>query len=231
MEHVANNPLLLLELKECKVYDVVFHPQALEKSHLLPAFKTLLSKTALEGLSRQFSIVFDKTKGYKVLVNMKSKGAPLMTMIREKDETAASTTTTGEEKETSLDFIQKLASTISSPSLSSPTTSTTTSTTLAQTSNAAESQTPKPQKLSIPHFKIIHQHKFNDYQKFAGSSGHQVRQDFASRPDALVIKISLPGVNSAALVDVDFTPDGLGLDLFVPGMFFLLYDIISLVCY
>lgn len=138
-----------------------------------------------------------------------------MTMIREKDETAS--TTTGEEKETSLDFIQKLASTISSPK---PSRSTSSTPLHAQTSKAAESPMPKPERLTIPDFKIIHQHKFNDYQKFAGSSGHEVRQDFASRPDALVIKISLPGVASAALVDVDFTPDGLGLDLLVPGEFF-----------
>jgi hypothetical protein len=183
------------------VYDVVYHPLGFEKSKKSTAFKTLLAKTALEGLAKQFKLVFSKKDGYKILENLKSKGAPLMTMIREKDESLKPSAG----KETSLEFIEKLASSMS-PTTAVP--------------KAAEKSQPPPQsmkpKLEIPSFKIIHQNTFSDYQKFTGEKNRQ----FGARPDSLVIRINLPKVASASIVDVDLGEKT--LDLVVPGIIFIL---------
>ena len=56
---------------------------------------------------------------------------------------------------------------------------------------------------------------FSDYQKFTGEKNRQ----FGARPDSLVIRINLPKVASASIVDVDLGEKT--LDLAVPGIIFI----------
>lgn len=68
------------ENNDCNVYDVVFHPDAITKSVDDERFKNLLATTALEGIAKQFNIVC--AKEWKILKHVKTKGTPLMTMVR-----------------------------------------------------------------------------------------------------------------------------------------------------
>jgi hypothetical protein len=99
-------------------------------------------------------------------LKVKSKGLPLMTMVREKDETSLQKT------ETSLEYIEKLAK----DQQQAPRESSSSSSSLARE--------------QIPKFKIIHQDTIQDYQKFTGEKEKQ----YGARPDFLVIKIHLPAL-------------------------------------
>ncbi|KAJ3304018.1 Protein kintoun [Kappamyces sp. JEL0829] len=186
------------EQKPCVVHDVVYHPAALEKGMANARFKDLLAQTALEGLEKQFALKVD-VKDFKILKNTKSKGTPLMTMIKEKDESLKT------DGETSLTYIEKLAESMQNSTLDP-----------VETKTAA----PAPAgRLEIPKFKIVHQNTFQDYQKFTGEK----EKSYGARPDFLVIKIELPKLKSANGVDLDVNETT--LDLAYPSLYKLHLDL------
>jgi hypothetical protein len=163
--------------KEYDLYDCVFHPETIEKCSN-ERFRDLVISVAVEGIEKQFGTKVSAK--FKIIKGKKSEGIPLMTMIREKDESLPIL------QETSLDFVEKIVK--------------------------------EQPKFEIPRFKIIHQQRYEDYQKFTG-----VRVLSNGRPDALVIKIDLPKIDSARDVDVDIQERT--LDLQVPNMYRLHLDL------
>jgi dynein assembly factor 2 len=85
--------------KEFDVYDCVYHPETIQKCNN-ERFKEMVISVALEGIEKQFNTKI--SKNYKLLKGKKSEGTPLMTIIREKDQSLPV------QEETSLDFVEKL---------------------------------------------------------------------------------------------------------------------------
>jgi dynein assembly factor 2 len=85
--------------KEFDIYDCVFHPETIQKC-TNERFKSMVISVALEGIEKQFHTKISKK--YKLLKGKKSEGIPLMTIIREKDQSLPV------QEETSLDFVEQL---------------------------------------------------------------------------------------------------------------------------
>ncbi|KAJ3260602.1 Protein kintoun [Boothiomyces macroporosus] len=123
------------------------------------------------------------------LLKKTNQGLPQMTMIRERDDSLQPA------KESSLDFIEKLAK-----------------------QQEEELKKEKP-KIQVPFFKIVHQNKYNDYQKFTNERERQ----YGARPDALSIRIEVPLLKSLAGVELDINQKT--LDLLVPDLYQLHLDL------
>ncbi|XP_013383361.1 protein kintoun isoform X1 [Lingula anatina] len=71
--------------QKCKVYDVVFNPDAYRMAESNARFKKMIQDTAFDGIERQFDVKLDR-KNLK-FPKMKFKGVPVATVIRKrKDE-------------------------------------------------------------------------------------------------------------------------------------------------
>ncbi|KAJ3323176.1 Protein kintoun [Boothiomyces sp. JEL0866] len=127
---------------------------------------------------------------YKLLKKT-SQGLPQMTMIRERDENIQPA------KESSLDFIEKLA----------------------KQQEQDHKKEPAKAKFKVPAFKIVHQNKYSDYQKFTNERERQ----YGARPDALSIRIEVPLLKSLAGVELDINQKS--LDLVVPELYQLHLDL------
>nr|KAJ3420773.1 Protein kintoun [Polyrhizophydium stewartii] len=171
--------------KPCKVYDCVFHPETLRFGASRPAFANLLAITAIEGIERQFGVKLDRggmmlasvalkrapltqsDADFKT-IKMKSKGTPSTTIIRTTKENFVKP-----DRETSIEFIERIK----------------------QEQGRAEASpeaSANSSLLATPKYTIVHQQLFSDYQRFTSER----ERDQTSRPDAILIKISLPGVAS-----------------------------------
>ncbi|KAI8898428.1 PIH1 family [Globomyces pollinis-pini] len=194
------------EKKPCYVYDCIFHPTTI-KLGANPKFQNLIFTTAIEGIEKQFN--FELKKDFKLL-KMKSKGTPLMTIIREKMEGKPLP------KETTYDFLkslqqQKMEEDAKQSIPKAPI--------IEEIIESNENQKPIQPILEIPSFTIVHQSSFSDYQKYTSEKERQ----YGARPDALVIRIVLPKINSAKPVELDVTENA--LDLFVPNKYKLHLDL------
>ncbi|KAJ3275325.1 Protein kintoun [Terramyces sp. JEL0728] len=96
-------------------------------------------------------------------------------------------------KETSLDFIETLVE--------------------------QEKREPVKPKTKVPAFKIVHQNKYSDYQKFTNERERQ----YGARPDALSIRIQVPLLKSLSGVELDINQKS--LDLVVPDLYQLHLDL------
>ncbi|KAL2919692.1 hypothetical protein HK105_200606 [Polyrhizophydium stewartii] len=122
-------------------------------------------------------------------IKMKSKGTPSTTIIRTTKENFVKP-----DRETSIEFIERIK----------------------QEQGRAEASpeaSANSSLLATPKYTIVHQQLFSDYQRFTSER----ERDQTSRPDAILIKISLPGVaiarkqDSAAEADLDVSPSALDL--------------------
>jgi dynein assembly factor 2 len=212
---------------KCMVYDCVFNPKTLDQGLAQPPFLDLLIQTALEGIEKQFQGV-KLDRAFKRLKNLKSKGEIKSTVVR----TPLPDHKNGD-LETTTEYLEKIqqiakAAQAPEPSLSSSPTS---QPSKSSTSGKDTIKTPLIQELSstltengvddklkgikIPNYTIVHSGNLT-YQNFINS---RELNSTSTRPEFLIIKISLPDLSSAA--DVDLDTQETFLDLKVPGKYTL----------
>ena len=158
------------------------------------AYAKMLAQTAIEGIENQFKVSL--SRDFKRL-QMKSKGTPVSTIIRSKNSNFVPPKT-----ETSLEFVEKVMSNNKAPKTNEKSDTQQSSTLIEEIlplSSAIES--PDLAKPQIPRYTIIQRDSHNDYQKFTNDK----QKNFGSRPDSIVIKISLPGIRSAVEAELDVT--------------------------
>ncbi|KAJ3043657.1 Protein kintoun [Rhizophlyctis rosea] len=198
---------------KCSVYDCVFHPDTLKRAADSVGFRNMLISTALEGIDKQFKIQVDKK--FKI-PKMKSKGAIGQTVIRAAQSDQNKPTRS---EETSVEFLERLRERQSQKEEPAaellPKAQPSKAPLIQEISNSPADTTQQAAKPveTTPRFTIIHRGVNNDYQKYTNERNHQS----GARPDAVVVKIELPGVSSAASVTLD-TGDKT-LDLHVPGKY------------
>ncbi|KAI9100375.1 pre-RNA processing PIH1/Nop17-domain-containing protein [Phlyctochytrium arcticum] len=195
--------------KKCTVYDCVFHPDTYALGQRNAAFDRLLVSTAIEGVERQFNVKL--IKKYRI-PKMKFKGTLTTTVIR--------TPTPGfvaDPAESSTEFLSAMqaAQKVAPPATSLPPTPQVASSTNSKppliqeiTPQNSSHSLPTPtspgtqnKKPATPEYSIVHRGIQSDYQRFTSERERQ----YGARPDALVVKVQLPGVTSAAAVDLDTT--------------------------
>ncbi|KAJ3293892.1 Protein kintoun [Borealophlyctis nickersoniae] len=188
--------------KKCTVYDCVFNPDTYAKGRLNAKFDEMLVSTAFDGIEREFKVKLEKK--YKV-PKMKCKGELAQTVIRTRDESSKA------KEETTTEFLERMRA-----AQNSEREHMTLATEKKEEADGKEQkrrlveelQEPAAPILSAsssnsgpvtPRYTIVHRGVNVDYQKFTNERERQ----HGSRPDALVIRIELPGVSSAAPVDLD----------------------------
>ena len=92
---------LLLANKDCRVFDVVFHPKTIGKCTSEARFKDLIISTALDGIENQFKIRLNRD--YK-LPKLKVKGVIPSTVIRVKKKELKET----DKIETTTEYLKKV---------------------------------------------------------------------------------------------------------------------------
>ncbi|KND03343.1 uncharacterized protein SPPG_02386 [Spizellomyces punctatus DAOM BR117] len=185
--------------KKCTVYDCVFHPETYAKGVRNPKFDKLLVSTAIEGIERQFNVKLEKK--YKT-PKMKFKGTPSTTVIRTADPTLTP------QSDTTTQFLEQLQSGVKPTSTSKP--ATPSKPLIQELPETRKHASAAPAAEVVPKCTIIHRGINNDYQRFTEEREKQV----GARPDALVVRIELPGVSTAAQVDLNTHLQS--IDLVVP---------------
>ncbi|KAJ3329779.1 Protein kintoun [Blyttiomyces sp. JEL0837] len=195
--------------KSCFVYDCVYHPETFKKGSGNAGFQALLINTALDGIEKQFT-------GVK-LDRSEVKATVIRTKMSENESSSASSS---QKSENSLNFLEKLQaqagtqftspSSPSTPSTSKPptTTAATPSSSLIQEISSTSTTPPSKPKLQTPNYTILHSGNIK-YEQFLNTPTKTI----SSRPDAIVVKIELPGISSAAEVELDVTTGMLELSV------------------
>ncbi|KAJ3410585.1 hypothetical protein HDV05_003622 [Chytridiales sp. JEL 0842] len=177
---------------KCMVYDCVFNPSTLSKGHSQPAFLNLLIETALEGIERQFEGI-KLSREYKRMKHMKCKGEIKATVVR----TPTNNNASEKREETTTEYlekIQQLATQASKPSKRPEAPSKKEA--LIQELPTIPTSNPK---IKTPTYTLLHSSTLTP-QNFLNT---RTSNSNASRPENLIIKISLPELTSAAAVDLD----------------------------
>ncbi|KAI9359620.1 pre-RNA processing PIH1/Nop17-domain-containing protein [Zopfochytrium polystomum] len=187
--------------QKCFIYDCLFHPATYRKGKETPAFFKLLASTAMEGIERRFSGV-QLNREYKI-VKSKYKGELKVTVVRAPagaDEKNSSSVNAAN-PESSLAFLESLRrqapkTSSSSQSIESKEAKQATSPLIQEVSRGSSSTESKGPKR--PSFTIVHQGHVS-FDKFLNGPHRSVQ----TRPEALLVTISLPGIESAGDVDLD----------------------------
>lgn len=193
------------EKKECRVFDVIFHPDTFRMAESNARFKKIVEDTAWDGIERQFGVSFDRKNVRRP--KMKYKGQPVATVIRSRKEKSNGVEKKGEEENPLLDKFPY-------PYDSSKTT--------AELSEEAAREADERQKKRIEEVtKKAEQENEEDSKytepKYQLKYSHDVRmEDFGSmmqptddlgaksrRPDRVVVDIELPLIKSAGSLDLD----------------------------
>ncbi|KAI8826164.1 pre-RNA processing PIH1/Nop17-domain-containing protein [Fimicolochytrium jonesii] len=217
--------------KVCTVYDCIFHPVTYAQGVKSSAFQAMLAATAIEGVEREFGVKLDRR--YKT-PRMSFKGRPISTVIRTAADGGAAASTPTDQK-TSLPSLAALTNiagqtlapppapgTVQAPAAeaaSEPygglreTGSTTRAGVEALTTATAEVDQPKgsdahdtekgqPSAIT-PSYTITHRATRNDYQTY---TTERVVRRHTGRPDALIVRVGLPGVTSSTQIHLSPTP-------------------------
>ncbi|KAI8999528.1 pre-RNA processing PIH1/Nop17-domain-containing protein [Gaertneriomyces semiglobifer] len=190
---------------KCTVYDCVFHPETYQLGRQKPAFDQLLVSTAIEGIEKQFKVHLDKK--YRV-PKMKFKGVPTMTVIR----TPAGSKPVGE---TTTEYIERLQE----EQRRNQTSAKSQSSRLIEELDPAIAPRTEDKVEAIPKYRIVYKDINADYQKYTCERERQ----YGARPDALTVKVQLPGVSSASQVDLDI--DQKKMSVLVTGRYRLLLEL------
>ena len=197
------------EKKKCMVYDVVFHPDTYTMTRN-PKFMKLVEDTAVDGIVKQFGVEIDRNNINRP--NMKYKGQPVATVIRNrKDDSNKDTengTPTGEndplqdmpypyDGRTSAEIAKDKAKEAEKKVKDK-----------ANKDSKTKSNMVKKEEngFTVPKYTITHRSDL-DIQEFRNAPDSRP----TTRPTVLVVNINLPLCKSAAGVDLDIFEDKLVL--------------------
>lgn len=177
----------------CTVFDCVFHPSTLQKTHLSRAFRDLVVQTAMEGVEKAFSTRLERrtsipthvaqvvplmrcvTVGY-TLPKLAFKGVPSKTVIRTPKADPPSPET---KKGSSLAFMETLMKAQAGKQEE------------AGPIAPAESEAPDVTLpvLAMPTYTIVHRHGDTDLADYTHDRDAMLN---SARPSHIQIRISLP---------------------------------------
>ncbi|KAK7866377.1 hypothetical protein R5R35_009809 [Gryllus longicercus] len=178
--------------KRCVVFDVVFHPEALEMASWNVQFRNMLNETALEGVESNYNVKLDRNN--LKFPKMKYKGLASATVIRKKSEYFKPD-----------DDFEDVLSKMNYPYNE------------AESSNVPKNTKERPQKNSetaankspytAPKYVIKHRNVV-DYQEFLNDKNAKLN---ATLPKEIIVEIDLPLLSSTTEAVLDVTEKSLSL--------------------
>ncbi|CDS39417.1 protein kintoun [Echinococcus multilocularis] len=229
------------ENKLCLVVDVVFHPEAIERSKGLRFLRNLLHATAVEGVHRQFGFFLGLTReqamtawlssrleeksilaSVRLLKGLTHKGLLRATVIRRKRADFAQCQERLVEAEKAA-FVEARSGPNARESLAA----------LAKYKRCLDEHmgtvetTPEGEETGLsskykkPDATITHSSEF-DMLDYTNDCCHDIR---STRPTAIKVEIALPGIESAACLDLDITERKLHLQCEKPTAYQLELDL------
>ena len=204
------------EGQKCRVFDVVFHPDAYRMAESNERFRKMLNTTALETIERQFAVKLDKTN--VKFPKMTFKGTPQATVIRTKKEVDGKAK--GDHTADKDDIFNKIPYPYDNK-------------TSAEKSEENEERARKNQEkqknkkkekevgdAEVPKYSIVHRQEvdFQDYRNAPDARS-------STRPKEIVIHIELPLLKSASSANLDIFERRLLLESTTPAKYKLDLDL------
>ncbi|XP_037085365.1 protein kintoun-like [Pollicipes pollicipes] len=165
----------------CTVYDVVFHPDTLYMAGKNPQMRRLVEETAVQAVDEAFKAGLKRSK--VAYPKLKYKGVPQASIVRRRRaDAAAAAGDSGDDASLQQAVIEKLRREAADLTLAEP---------------AAEPAQPADAGYETPEHTLLYRDHF-DMQQFATRCGGA-----GARPQALVVRVLLPKLASAAGLDLD----------------------------
>ncbi|XP_005097915.2 protein kintoun [Aplysia californica] len=191
--------------KQCQVFDVVFHPDTFRMATTNARFKKLVEDTAVDGIERQFNVTLDR-KNIKY-PKMKFKGTPTATIIRERKSDAEQNPIDPDNIVNQMPYPYDNKTSAEKAKSNEE---------KGNQKNAVISNgvSKKEETFTEPRYTITHRSEL-DMSEYRNAPDAKP----STRPKALVVKIELPLLKSAAQASLDIFEKRLLLESVSPAAY------------